>query len=361
MIPEHIKIADDTFFRVLSETEFLFFNPINYNLAKKKFFSDKINPLLEYPDYSNLFLKNRQLLSKLSFGKRPLDVLFEKKRDDLIYRCNLYMNLGKDKFTFFSKKRWGTPSKKMVDKAYEIVSVKDETDYKKISSKQSVMLLKNELKRYGLEKKWKIEKSDSVSLAAVRYHDFVLSIKKKERFSRKYIERFMIHEVGTHILRYENSLFQPLKVFRFGLANYLGTEEGIAAYNENINGLLTQAVLRQYAGRVIAVDISLKSSFLDVFLEMKRFFKKDESAFKLALRVKRGISNTELPGGCTKDYLYLKGYFDVCNYIDNGGVYEDLYIGKIGVDDVETVKKIPEIRPPRFLPRNIKQESIHSF
>ncbi|MFW5645035.1 MAG: tyrosine/phenylalanine carboxypeptidase domain-containing protein, partial [Bacteroidota bacterium] len=80
---------------------------------------------------------------------------------------------------------------------------------------------------------------------------------------------------------------------------------------------------------------------IEVYDEMKKYFRK-EIAFKLALRAKRGISDTSEPGGCTKDHLYLKGYYEIRSFIENGGSYSDLYIGKTGLSHINKLHKIPE-------------------
>jgi hypothetical protein len=82
-------------------------------------------------------------------------------------------------------------------------------------------------------------------------------------------------------------------------------------------------------------------SFVNFFLQT--------SHFDLTLRVKRGLSDTSLPGGFTKDYLYLQGYYDVKEFASNHDVL-DLFVGKIGIGDVKLVKKIPELVSPIFFP-----------
>ena len=94
--------------------------------------------------------------------------------------------------------------------------------------------------------------------------------------------------------------------------------------------------------------------------EVKGVFKK-QAAFKLTLRAKRGLLDMGQKGACTKDHLYLKGYLSVKEYMENGGNYEDLYLGKVGVEHIGLLKKIPDIRPPLFIPHDLVQSSIHDF
>ena len=66
-----------------------------------------------------------------------------------------------------------------------------------------------------------------------------------------------------------------------------------------------------------------------------------ETAYIITRRVKRGLVDTSLPGSLTKDYVYFAGKYLVEDYLKSGGTLDDLLqYGKIGVGDVEIVKKI---------------------
>ena len=146
-----------------------------------------------------------------------------------------------------------------------------------------------------------------------------------------------MHEIGTHIKRAENAKEQKLKLFKIGFPYYLATEEGLAAYNEEIAGVHNNNILRQYAGRVIAVDLALKNAFNVVYTTLQQYFT-DFEAFTITLRVKRGLKNTQQPGSYTKDHVYLKGLYAVKDFVRKGGNIKDLYIGKIGIEHVPLIK-----------------------
>jgi len=175
----------------------------------------------------------------------------------------------------------------------------------------------------------------------------LLELKKRERFSIDYVKRLAVHELGTHALRTENGLLQLLKLFKNGFAKYLETEEGLAAYNEYRSGLMTTSILRNYAGRVIAVNKALKSDFAGTYRHLRKFFSKKMS-WKLAVRAKRGLKDTSKPGAYTKDCVYLKGFIEVLKFVKKNDV-DALYIGKIGIKDLTLLKEVEGVHKPKYL------------
>jgi len=369
MIPQHILEADKLFYGASCDLQSLTFNPRNAIAAKQSFEGQKNlqkreNPHFEYGKIPKQILETKKRLGQLEFKNTPLEKIYEEKQKELLDRCNLYLNLGTEKFTKFSKRRWGVPDQRLVNTAYDILSREDDDSEENISSAISVSILNKGLQDFRLDSVWKVEPTERISNAAVRYNEKVLSIKKEAIFSKRHIQRLVVHEIGTHILRHENAHVQPLSIFSLGLAGYLKTEEGLAVYNEFKNGLLSDAVLKQYAGRVIAVNLALSHSFIEVFDELRNYFD-EESAFRLTFRAKRGLSDTSIEGGCTKDYVYLKGFYDVKDYLedqcelDEG--YRSLYIGKVGIEDIPILENVSELRMPKFIPHEICQMSINSF
>jgi hypothetical protein len=95
--------------------------------------------------------------------------------------------------------------------------------------------------------------------------------------------------------------------------------------------------------------MGLKSSFRETYNELRKHFNVD-TAWRLTLRAKRGLSDTTLPGGLTKDINYLKGYLEIKKFLKDGGDMNKLYYGKIGVQHVSLLDKIPGLINPKFLP-----------
>lgn len=165
-----------------------------------------------------------------------------------------------------------------------------------------------------------------------------LVINKESFFTEKEISRLECHEIKTHILRHVNN--QKLPAIIRNCFNCIETEEGLALQMEEIHGCLDDKQLKVYAARTIAVHLSLTEPFYKVFSTIRKYGFDDESAFQITLRAKRGISDTGKPGGFTKDHIYLSGKSKVEEYLKKGGNLNDLFIGKVSVEDIKKVKNI---------------------
>ena len=74
------------------------------------------------------------------------------------------------------------------------------------------------------------------------------------------------HEVGTHVVTYQNGARQPLKLLTIGLPGYDETQEGLAVLAEYLTGGLDPRRLRVLAARVVAIAEMLDgAAFLEIF------------------------------------------------------------------------------------------------
>jgi len=204
-------------------------------------------------------------------------------------------------------------------------------------------------KQYGLNK-WETKIKDNMVSDAVAGKNNRLFLRKGALFSDSRLDNLIVHEIETHILTAENGKNQKFELFNKGFANYLETQEGLAIYNI-ISKNKEEKYLYIAISLVYAVNMALKHSFIDIFEKMLSFKIPPERAFRTALKVKRGIENTEDPGGFTKDFLYYKGYKKIKDYVDRSGKIKDLYIGKFSIDDIELIRQISEIKDPKYLPK----------
>lgn len=332
---------DRFFHKINSKIHFLLINPTCTDREKKRFMNaEHYNPVLSYPkpvDYSDV----KKQIAEIKIGDDPLGIIFEQKRDRMLKMISLIESRGTEDFTQHSIALYGKPSVSLVEKALELLKIIPQNQELNVSSEQAMNFLNRTLSH--LKFNWDVKLKNMPATAAVIPSKKTLYLKRNLRFSEKFLRRLVVHEIGTHVFREENAIKQPLRLFS-EFPDYLMTEEGLAVVNEEMNGSLNDSLLRNYAGRVIAVDFALRKSFLETFMELSRYFDA-ESAWKITLRAKRGIKNTSLPGGCTKDYLYLEGYYQVKNYLANGGSLHDLYIGKIGLEHIPILKDVEGIKP----------------
>lgn len=156
------------------------------------------------------------------------------------------------------------------------------------------------------------------------------------------------HEIGTHVLTRYNGALQGLRQLQCGLAHYQNLQEGLAVLAEYLSGYLSPARLRILAARVVATAaVCAGRGVVDLSAELRdRYGFAPADAFNIALRVARG-------GGMTKDAAYLRGVRDLLGYLRDGGSLEFLFIGKLGLPQVPTLRVLARlglIRPPALLP-----------
>jgi uncharacterized protein (TIGR02421 family) len=163
------------------------------------------------------------------------------------------------------------------------------------------------------------------------------------------VDALIQHEIGTHVVTYENGNAQPLKLLTVGLPGYDETQEGLAVLAEFVSGGLDPLRLRLLAARVVAVDRLLGSSgFLEIFDELREKHSfAPRTAWSVTLRVARG-------GGLTKDVIYLRGITRVLEFAAERKAVEPLLVGKLSLDHVPLIEELTErgmLRPAWIRPR----------
>ena len=94
-------------------------------------------------------------------------------------------------------------------------------------------------------------------------------------------------------------------------------------------------------------------SFVELFDDIEKYIDNKMSRWKFTLRLKRGIMNTEEPGGLYKDQVYLEGAVRI---LQNRKIldFHGLLCGKISYDDLmkpNIAKKLEKdkIKLPPFI------------
>ncbi len=251
---------------------------------------------------------------------------------------------------------FGPPSEKVLREAgrnLRMFQVSDEPENLGPAAVRGIF--ENELRAYGLE--WEVRPFlEGGAKLAVNSTRGEVYVDLSARFSENSIKRYLYHEIRTHVFRAENGKRQPLTIFLSGFPGYSETEEGLAVYNEYANGLLDPETLKKYSARVIAASMVPHASFSEIFEEMLRHFP-PEKAYTITQRVKRGMIDTSLPGGYTKDYIYLSGFLKVRDFLQTrpskSAALKTLYCGKIGLENFEMARDLLErgfLKMPRYPP-----------
>lgn len=333
---------------------------------KTLYYLRPLNFVYELEKFKDNFLYNPQFLYRpLNFS--PSDLLEKLKRIELfelndsalgqIYRrkieeirkkISLLENRGKEKFQNYSEDLFGFPQKLDIE-----IALKEGRDYltktilteQKFSAEHAALRFEHIFKLYGLSY-WKVKLKDHLVGNVVAGKDNVLFLNKHAQFSEKRLASLIVHEIETHIFTAENGKRQPYSIFNRGTAYYLQTQEGLAIYNQEMQ---TQQKSSSPIS-VLAIYKAASSSFTDVYSYLIDFGVSQERALNIALKVKRGLSDTSKPGAFTKDWIYFKGNKEIKEFIQGGGELKRLYIGKIALDDLEIIEQVPGLMDPIYLP-----------
>lgn len=301
------------------------------------------------PMYSTKKLKKD--LDKLRIPDDELKPIYDGIIKRVRLKNTLIENLGDAKITKeVSEILFGRPSAEIVEKAKGISfklskeiseNGKEEKEY---DSSEVVRIANRFLGKAGL--KWRAKEKNRVSVS-INSRRRELKISSQKKYSAKRIHGLIVHEILAHVFRSENGNLQPLPVFRIRWPKYLATGEGLAMYLEEKYKAASPESSLRHALKVIAVDSAYKDmSFREVFNRMKSFGIEDLLAWELTYRVFRG-------GGFLKDHVYLQGYFMIKDFIKGGGDINNLYFGRIALEDIGTCKALVErglMNPPEYLP-----------
>jgi hypothetical protein len=167
------------------------------------------------------------------------------------------------------------------------------------------------------------------------------------------VERLITHEIESHIIRRKSLIQMENILHRFAsFDKSILFSEGLAVYNEINQKKITKSAMNTYIQRLQAVN-KLDLGFRDIYNYLINFIKPN-LAFVMTYRVKRGMTDTSLPGGYEKDAYYLMGYFEVKDFVDKGGDLKNLYA--FAVPELEILLKKYNLASdkepllPKFLP-----------
>jgi len=178
-----------------------------------------------------------------------------------------------------------------------------------------------------------VEVRDDVSELMVSFGRLLIPEAATIRADR--VEPLLHHEVGTHVVTYQNGARQPLTLLATGLPGYDETQEGLAVLAEYLTGGLDPRRLRVLAARVVAVDKMLDGAdFLDIFESLRTGHQlPTRTAWSTATRVVIG-------GGSVKDAIYLRGIARLLELIADGNSLDVLFVGKLALDHIPLIQDL---------------------
>ncbi len=341
--------ADHILAQAQRQMPFTTVNPDNADEIKKRFLKKPYEPEFTYGSKPDLTEVQEQL-QNLKTGGFFYGNLLEEERKHLLEKAEMIQAINTPHFTKHSINVYGLPSEELVEQAKQFLELQPAKEEENIPYKEVQELMKQTFQKLGFT--YAIRRKAMVSSAYLSNSQRQLHLKKQARFSKAYAYRLAVHELATHALRAENGREQKLGIFVRGTPNYLATEEGLAAYNEERAGVMNPNILRTYAGRVLAVHLAQNHTFKETYKHLLNYFLQ-ETAFTLTLRAKRGVAHGEELGGCTKDYVYLQGYIAIKQYVAQGNSLKPLYTGKISLQDLDRFSGLHALQEPKYIPEPV--------
>ncbi len=162
-----------------------------------------------------------------------------------------------------------------------------------------------------------------------------LLIPEAAAFRADRVQPLLHHEIGTHVVTYQNGARQPLTLLTIGLPAYDETQEGLAVLAEYLTGGLDPRRLRVLAARVVAIDRMLGGAeFLEIFESLREDFGvPSRTAWSIAIRV-------VVAGGSVKDAIYLRGLTRLLEALAEGISLDVLFVGKLALDDIPLIQDL---------------------
>lgn len=281
-----------------------------------------------------------------------LHTLFRAKRDEIARQVVTLADRDTSRFLYGSLQLYGGVSPSLVSTALQLL----ESIPPLPPSGQSVTAgafeaaAREELERYRSrypDFPIALEVREDVSELMVSFGRLLIPETAAIRTDR--VEALLHHEVGTHVVTYQNGARQPLTLLTTGLPGYDETQEGLAVLAEYLVGGLDPRRLRVLAGRVVAIDEMLGGAgFLDIFETLRSDHGvATRTAWSIAIRVVVG-------GGNVKDAIYLRGITHLLEALAEGIDLDVLLVGKLALDHVPLIQDLLDrgvLRPPWVRPR----------
>lgn len=272
-----------------------------------------------YPSPGRCLGEVVRVTGALPFGSSWADDLLKQKLASLMGDLRSSRRHDPDYITEFTTDTFGAATPSLLKSAWAILERPEPRvdDVEEVGAPEACQRFARELRLVGASD-WRVVLDRNMyARVAVSAASKEVKVRGDSVFSRTALERLLVHEIQTHVVRHRNGSNQRASFVRYPLAPNLKTEEGLAVFNESSAGLLLAADLKRYAARVVAVDAALRGSLADVFRLVRRYVD-GRVALETAIRSKRGFADPSEPGAHTKDTVYLAGYRDIRSLVGNG-------------------------------------------
>jgi len=265
--------------------------------------------------------------------------LYREKQLELDRTKNMFSAVGSERFTQFAIEIFGAPTAEDARQARRVLERLSNVTppERNFLATDFARLLETRLEKLGISMDIKLVSSmatkvsvDSVSRA--------IHLNGNALFAPQEVKRLLVHEIDVHAVRIHNGSCFPWGIFSMGTAGYREAEEGLAVHFEDQSDHLYPFQEKVYAGRCLAVFLSLSAGFAEVFEELLVYFD-EETAYTIVERVKRGLADTSRSGALTKEFHYFTGPNRVLSYLHDKGNLKMLMGGKIAFKHAKLIDR----------------------
>jgi uncharacterized protein (TIGR02421 family) len=309
----------------------------------------RLRPLEFEPDMVRRDLYNLEIEN---ITDPALHTLFRAKRDEIARQITALEDRDTSRFVYASLQLYGGIAQPLASAAEELL----ETIPAEAPSTPSVTAgafadaAREEFDRYRAvypDFPARVEVRDDISELMVSFGRLLIPEAAALRADR--VEPLLHHEIGTHVVTYQNGARQPLTLLTVGLPGYDETQEGLAVLAEYLTGGLDPRRLRVLAARVVAIGKMLDGAgFLQIFDSLRNEHRiPARTAWSIAIRVVLG-------GGSVKDAIYLRGITRILEALAEDCSLDVLFVGKLSLDQVPMIQDLLDrevLQPPWVRPR----------
>jgi len=309
----------------------------------------RLRPLEFEPDMVRRDLYNLEIEN---ITDPALHTLFRAKRDEIATQITALEDRDTSRFVYASLQLYGGIAQPLASAAEELL----ETIPAEAPSAPSVTAgvfadaAREEFDRYRAvypDFPARVEVRDDISELMVSFGRLLIPEAAALRADR--VEPLLHHEIGTHVVTYQNGARQPLTLLTVGLPGYDETQEGLAVLAEYLTGGLDPRRLRVLAARVVAIGKMLDGAgFLQIFDSLRNEHRiPARTAWSIAIRVVLG-------GGSVKDAIYLRGITRILEALADDCSLDVLFVGKLSLDQVPMIQDLLDrevLQPPWVRPR----------
>ena len=281
-----------------------------------------------------------------------LHTLFQSKREEIARQITALEDRDTTRFVYGSLQLYGGIAQPLVSAAEELLELipVQAPSTRSITAGAFAEAARAEFDRYRAVYRdfpSNFEVRDDISELMVSFGR--LLIPEAATFRADRVEPLLHHEVGTHVVTYQNGARQPLTLLTIGLPGYDETQEGLAVLAEYLTGGLDPRRLRVLAARVVAIAKMLDGAeFLEIFDSLRTEHRiPRKTAWSIAIRVVVG-------GGSVKDAIYLRGISRLLEALAEGTSLDALFVGKLALDHVPLIQELLDrevLSPPWVRPR----------